>query len=154
MPRSCGSCTACCSSLVIEELSKPAFTTCDHDCSSGCGSSSNPDAEAGDAGGCAIYHDRPASCRSFRCLWLDGHLGEDDRPDKLGVIFTTTFDEQVGTHPLLVEAVPGRADDPSITAAIEQLREKSPVLVLRPAGGTFHPLKSVATPLTIGGSAA
>ncbi|MEL7088668.1 MAG: hypothetical protein AAGL98_09555 [Planctomycetota bacterium] len=149
MPRSCGSCTACCSSLIIEELSKPAFTACEHDCSaSNCGKSYG--------GGCAIYEDRPDSCRSFRCLWLDGHLGQDDRPDELGVIFTTTFDEQVGTHPLLVEAVPGRASEPSITAAIQELTKKSPVLVLTTAGGTFHPRTNTlsTTPLTVGGNAA
>lgn len=168
MPRSCGTCTACCSSLVIEELSKPAFTACAHDCSVGSGGcdavtkasdKALEDSEKGSGGnsggGCAIYADRPGSCRSFRCLWLDGHLGDDDRPDQLGVIFTTTFDQQVGTHPLLVEAIPGKAGAPAVEAAIEQLTQKSPVLVLTPAGGTFHPRRGIeATPLTIDGHAA
>ncbi|MEM7625434.1 MAG: hypothetical protein AAF333_07395 [Planctomycetota bacterium] len=82
-------------------------------------------------------------------------MGDDDRPDKLGVIFTTTSDEKVGTHPLLVEAIPGKADTPAIRTAVEQLTRKSPVLVLTSAGGTFHPRQSTeTTPLTIEGWAA
>ncbi|MEM6458275.1 MAG: hypothetical protein AAF710_02660 [Planctomycetota bacterium] len=141
--RACGSCTACCHSLVIEELDKPAFADCAHACPHG---------------GCRNYHDRPASCRGFRCLWLDGHLTEDDRPDRLGVIFTTTHDDRVGVHPLVVEAWPGAATQPAVRDAVERLREKSPVLVLTAAGGAFHPRTrsgvSATTPLTVGGKAA
>lgn len=145
--RSCGACTACCHSLVIEELDKPAFSACAHQCVSG--------------GGCDAYADRPASCRDFRCLWLDGHLDENDRPDKLGAIFTTTHDERVGVHPLIVEATPGGTETDTVRDAIERLTSKSPVLVLTPAGGTFHPRPrkftnniEMKTPLTIDGRAA
>lgn len=137
--RDCGSCTACCHSLVIEELAKPAFSKCAHDC----------------GGGCGVYESRPQSCRDFRCLWLDGHLEENDRPDKLGVIFTTTHDEQVGVHPLIVEARPQGADSDTVRDAIDRLTHKSPVLVITPAGGTFHPRqRTTTTPLTIDGQAA
>ncbi len=137
--RTCGSCTACCHSLVIEELAKPAFSRCAHD----------------GGGSCATYATRPQSCRDFRCLWLDGHLEEQDRPDRLGVIFTTTHDEQVGVHPLIVEARPNGADAQAVRDAIQRLTEKSPVLVLTPAGGTFHPKqRPTTTPLTIDGQAA
>ncbi|MEM9883228.1 MAG: hypothetical protein AAF800_09960 [Planctomycetota bacterium] len=137
--RACGSCTACCHSLVIEELHKPAFADCAHACPHG--------------GGCKAYHDRPASCRGFRCLWLDGHLTEDDRPDRLGVIFTTTHDDRVGVHPLVVEARPGAAQQPAVRRAVERLRDRAPVLVLTPAGGTFHPRRPII-PLTVHGRAA
>jgi len=125
---------------VIEELAKPAFSECAHECSSGCGA----------------YAERPPSCRDFRCLWLDGHLTEDDRPDKLGVIFTTTHDDQVGVHPLIVEAKPRGAESDAVRNAVTRLTEKSPVLVLTPAGGTFHPRQQrpKTTPLTIDGRAA
>ncbi|MEM9418559.1 MAG: hypothetical protein AAGA25_05810 [Planctomycetota bacterium] len=124
---------------MIEELAKPAFTACPHECGSGCNA----------------YASRPTSCRDFRCLWLDGHLEEEDRPDKLGVIFTTTHDEQVGVHPLLVEAQPRGIDRPAVQDAIARLTDKSPVLVLTPAGGTFHPKRrDTTTPLTIDGQAA
>jgi hypothetical protein len=109
---------------VVEELGKPAFTACDHACA---------------GGGCGRYDDRPASCRTFRCLWLDGHLSDEDRPDKLGVIFTTTTHESVGVHPLVVEAAPGSASDQVIADAVQRLTAKSPVLVLTRRGGTFHP---------------
>lgn len=151
--RTCGSCTACCHSLVIEELDKPAFRDCPNQC--------------GTSGGCGAYHDRPTSCRDFRCLWLDGHLDENDRPDKLGAIFTTTHDNQVGVHPLIVEATPGGTTTPPVRQAIERLTTKSPVLVLTPNGGTFHPRPrntprprkqspqaQKKTPLTIDGQAA
>ena len=38
--------------------------------------------------GCDIYGKHPAECRDFRCLWLNGGLSEDERPDKLGLIFS------------------------------------------------------------------
>jgi len=157
--RTCGSCTACCHSLVIEELDKPAFTECAHACGSSCANAAGCDADA--EAGCDIYEDRPDSCRGFRCLWLDGHLGEDDRPDRLGVIFTTAFGDDIDVHPLLVEYKPGVASSKVIEDAVDRLTEKTRVLVLTPAGGTLHPRKasgdkvtSTPTPLTIDGQAA
>ena len=143
--RSCGSCTACCHTLSIEELGKPAFSECAH-------------ANNAECGGCDIYEDRPSACHNFRCMWLDGHLSEEDRPDKLGVIFTTTFEENTGIHPMIVEVRPGAVQTQKIVSAVDQLTAKSPVLVLTADSGTFHPRKREAatdttkkTPLTING---
>jgi hypothetical protein len=37
--------------------------------------------------GCGIYADRPASCRTFVCAWLQGELPLWARPDKIhGVV--------------------------------------------------------------------
>jgi hypothetical protein len=36
--------------------------------------------------GCGIYDSRPAICRSYRCLWLQGGLRDGDRPDRLGAL--------------------------------------------------------------------
>ena len=71
--RECGPCTACCATLAIVELNKPARRACDHLCRAGCG----------------IYETRPASCREFHCLWLRGAIDGDEalRPDALGVMF-------------------------------------------------------------------
>jgi hypothetical protein len=37
--------------------------------------------------GCAIYANRPPTCKEWECEWLIGRLTEGDRPDKLGAIF-------------------------------------------------------------------
>lgn len=70
LPRSCGSCSACCFALGVRQIDKPVFTRCSHAC----------------AAGCAIYETRPDPCRVYRCAWLDGFGERRDRPDRLGVI--------------------------------------------------------------------
>ena len=68
--RSCGTCSECCSVLTIKSFNKAAGTPCRHL-----------------DGGCNIYAIRPHNpCRTFTCGWLEGHFGENDRPDKAGVI--------------------------------------------------------------------
>jgi len=36
--------------------------------------------------GCAIYEERPASCREFNCSWLLGLGDLSVRPDRVGVV--------------------------------------------------------------------
>ncbi|MEM9416536.1 MAG: hypothetical protein AAGA29_13830 [Planctomycetota bacterium] len=129
--RECGSCTACCNVLAIEPLDKPGFSPCAHAC--------------GD--GCAIYAQRPDCCRDFTCLWLQGHMAEDDRPDKLGVVFTTTGHPELGTVPLLLEVQDGAVQRPKIKDAVRRLLTQGPVAVATPTGGKLiRP-----TPLTVEG---
>lgn len=75
----CGSCTACCTVLKIEEpLNKPAMEPCKHLCDKGCG----------------IYADRPKVCQTFECLWLasqgfrdpDTRFPKVMRPDACGLM--------------------------------------------------------------------
>lgn len=76
--RSCGPCTLCCKVLAIDEkeLKKPKDRWCEH-AAKGCG--------------CRIHEQKPAMCKEFRCLWLQGHFREDQRPDRLhGVPIPTT----------------------------------------------------------------
>lgn len=119
LQRNCGTCTACCHGLAIEELDKPGFQTCDHVCGAGC----------------AIYAERPACCRDFQCLWLQGHLGEDDRPDKLGVIFTTTGHPELGTIPLLIEVQDDALQQPMIKDAVKRFLTQAPVALTSATGG-------------------
>lgn len=71
--KNCGECTLCCKLMAIEELSKPVGVWCEH-CKVG--------------SGCGIYADRPPSCQTFRCMWLDQEVWPDElRPDKSGVLF-------------------------------------------------------------------
>ena len=38
--------------------------------------------------GCAIYDDRPESCLTYQCVWLQDQVMPDDlRPDRCGVMF-------------------------------------------------------------------
>jgi hypothetical protein len=86
--RSCGECTFCCTAMQVEELKKSNWATCEHLISIG-----------PDFAGCGIYADRPKSCRTFSCLWLAGLIGgENHRPDKSGVMITSTESNVLGTR--------------------------------------------------------
>lgn len=74
--RSCSSCSECCYTLGVHEIGKSDFTRCPHD-------------KPSKQGCCSIYKTKPASCASFSCLWLAGHLERKDRPDRIGIVFAT-----------------------------------------------------------------
>ena len=69
--RSCGSCSLCCTVLRVDELEKRAGDDCIH--------------QRG-ASGCGIYEERPEICRAYQCLWRQGGLEDDERPDATGGI--------------------------------------------------------------------
>ncbi|MFP6656312.1 MAG: hypothetical protein VCB25_11850 [Myxococcota bacterium] len=73
--RSCGTCSLCCSVLRVDELHKRAGDDCVHQL----------DADQNPVG-CAIYQTRPGICRAYQCLWRQGGLEEDERPDATGGI--------------------------------------------------------------------
>jgi len=77
--RECGTCTACCTLMAIEELNKPEFTDCAHICGSRC----------------AIYEERPKSCADWDCLWLYGYLPDRFRPERSALVFTP---QREGAH--------------------------------------------------------
>jgi hypothetical protein len=93
----CGACTACCKSLGIAELDKPALQWCQH-CDIG--------------KGCTIYQDRPRSCHTYTCLYYQGvEEGEhpwplEMRPDRSHVI--VDFMPATGMHYVRVD--PSRPD--------------------------------------------
>lgn len=72
-PKPCGECKACCTTLGVEELQKGNYQPCHNECPTGC----------------AIYDQRPNSCRAYHCGWAGRWVEGDERrrPDKLGVIF-------------------------------------------------------------------
>ena len=61
----------CCTVLRVDELKKRAGDDCRH--------------QRG-AQGCGIYEDRPEICRAYQCLWRQGGLEDDERPDATGGI--------------------------------------------------------------------
>src|SRR5262245_34014265 len=79
--RTCGECTACCTVLTVAELSKKAYEGCAHE---------------GDKC-CAIYAQRPGSCREFECLYLAGYIEGDERrrPDRLGLMLRFSDENDV-----------------------------------------------------------
>lgn len=69
--RECGDCVACCELLYVNDLQKPAGTSCKHCTSKGCG----------------IYATRPAVCREWFCGWRRvAGLAEELRPDRSGIL--------------------------------------------------------------------
>jgi len=72
--RECGSCTACCTELLVDapDFRKLAGVRCANLC--------------GDRG-CAIRETRPRVCSDFECGWrLLAGLGEEWRPDRCGIV--------------------------------------------------------------------
>jgi hypothetical protein len=74
--RTCGTCSLCCKLPYVRELNKSIDTWCKH-------------ASPGH-GGCLIYPDRPASCRSFICGWLPGAgIGDEWFPARCKMFITS-----------------------------------------------------------------
>jgi len=70
--KQCGTCSLCCKTMVIPELKKPKDSWC-------------PNFVRGS--GCAIYHERPPSCRDFTCYWLlDPAMGPEWKPDRCKMV--------------------------------------------------------------------
>ncbi len=112
--RACGTCSLCCTILRVDELAKPAVRDCLH--------------QRG-AQGCAIHATRPPICRAYRCLWLQGGLEDDERPDRTGGIvdLETTG---IGLRLAIREARPGAFDaSPALQAIAERHRGSMPVRV-------------------------
>ena len=75
----CTGCTACCRIMGVRELDKAPNVACRH-CIAGVG--------------CREYDARPASCRTFRCVWLQTQdtaapLAPALRPDRSRVVMST-----------------------------------------------------------------
>jgi len=112
--RECGTCSLCCTILRVDELSKAAGHDCVHQ---------------RDAQGCGIHTTRPPICRAYRCLWLQGGLEDDERPDRTGGIvdLETTG---VGLRLAIRETRPGAFDgSPSLQAIAERFRSSMPVRI-------------------------
>jgi hypothetical protein len=66
MTRRCGQCTLCCKLVPVSEIDQPANQRCVHQRS---------------FKGCAIYANRPTTCRLWSCVWLTGDDPALSRPD-------------------------------------------------------------------------
>lgn len=118
--RRCGHCTACCKILPVPEVGKPALTRCQHQ---------------RHGKGCAIYADRPLSCRLWSCLWLttDAATAELSRPDRSHYVIdpvpdyvtATHEDGRLEDHPVMQiwvdERYPDAHRDPALRAMLDRL---------------------------------
>ena len=111
--RACGSCQACCNRLLVPELSKANGQNCLYQCSQGC----------------AVYPQRPISCRDFQCLWLwnRGVLQDEERPDRLGVLVSMENDQ---TALLAWEVWPGAALRPRVQQLLGRLAAQSKITLI------------------------
>jgi Fe-S-cluster containining protein len=126
--RSCGECPLCCTILRVDELAKRAGDDCVHQRRPDPGAVATA---AGTAllGGCGIYETRPPICRGYRCLWLQGGLEDDERPDRTGGIvdLETTG---VGLRLAIRESRRGAFDaSPALQSIAARYREQMPVRI-------------------------
>lgn len=94
--RGCDGCTACCKIMGVHELDKPVNTRCVH-CRTGTG--------------CSIYAQRPQSCRTFECVWLQTQRGAHPlapelRPDASRVVMSTAGEGET----VVLNVAPDRRD--------------------------------------------
>jgi hypothetical protein len=114
--RSCEGCTACCTTHGVVELKKPYFEPCKHQC----------------ATGCAIYSQRPPSCRDFYCQWRVGAVG-GERPDTSGIVIDIgpvwdVAGEMRSAYGVF-EVRPGALEAPANQEQVKRLAEKGVVLL-------------------------
>ena len=116
--RDCDGCRECCTGLAIEELDKPDFHSCEHECETGC----------------SIYDDRPQSCRVFDCEWLKGLTApgvaaKDLRPDKTGLV-PVVQNTKFGTVWTLFQTKEGADKTFEGKALIDHLYRQAPVILM------------------------
>lgn len=107
----------CCTVLRVDELRKLGGVPC----------------AALSARGCSIYARRPHICRAYRCLWLQGKLDVEDRPDRLGAVLDLVH-EGGGALLAIREAVAGATEaSPRLALIAARYREAMPVRITRAA---------------------
>jgi hypothetical protein len=112
--RSCGTCSHCCTVLRVDELAKPAGRDCVN--------------QRGEQG-CSIHESRPAVCRGYRCLWLQGGLEDAERPDQTGGIVDLES-AGFGVRLSIREVHEGAFDaSPVLQAIAERYRNEMPVRI-------------------------
>ena len=108
--RRCGDCTLCCCAIAVHELGKPTGAACCHVVGNGC----------------SIHSGRPAECRDFDCLWLQGWFDFADRPDALGVVFFVDCGVVCVT-----ESSPGASQNPRVKEIVSRFLEVGTSVVIR-----------------------
>lgn len=117
MSRSCESCKACCITMDVHSIKKPAGRACQHLCSTGC----------------MVYERRPGDCREFMCDWLmDEDMPASMRPDRTGAviwrdILSDGAGDMVGCHRVTI--MPRSHLDPRVKRWAQKQSYHHPVIV-------------------------
>ena len=150
--RTCGDCTACCTTQGVKELGKPAGVPCAYlalnhtetetetETTASLFARSARSAVHGTlVGGCSRYATRPEGCRAWSCLWRLGMFDKAlDRPDKRGLVFDLTGKLPevwpAPTHQALIarEARPGAFEENE--AWLGELSSTNVVVLVFPEG--------------------
>jgi Fe-S-cluster containining protein len=112
--------------MAVEELSKGNWSRCEH-------LDDGEQSLKSLAGACKIYPERPATCRGFDCLWLNGFIQGDERrrPDKLGLMFAITRIVELRQDVLTAwEVWPGASQEDSGNWFLKRLAEKYKLVVV------------------------
>ena len=130
MSRACGTCAACCTAMAVDDLdgaTKPAGERCAH-VARDPGRPSLPVL----GGSCGTYETRPDGCRAFRCLWLLGNFGGQERPDRAGVVLWTSAELKPDRVVVATEARAG---------ALDEIANRGRLRDLERAGYTIQPFR-------------
>jgi hypothetical protein len=107
--RECGDCQACCTAKSVPGIVKLENGNCPHQCDTGC----------------SIHADRPQQCRDYRCLWLQGHLDDELRPDQSGYILDVALEQSTQKHFFTaLPAWPGAFEDEKVVYRLKKLAKK------------------------------
>jgi hypothetical protein len=135
--RRCGTCRVCCRLPELPALGKPLDVVCRH-------VNSDDRSEAG----CSVFGSaaRPQVCGQFKCGWLLGLGGENDRPDKLGVLMQPTVRGEHEQVLAFVEDQPGALNSSRVQARMWAwgTHSRGPVVVRKSGATNF-----LRVPLTV-----
>ena len=107
--RKCGSCTACCTWLGIEELKNFTGQKCKY---------LRGPAYAHKR--CGIYINRPSACSEYECLWKSGWGLAEWQPHKSGILLTP-YDNDYGTIAITMNIFDMVKAEPYINVISSQL---------------------------------
>jgi len=114
--RKCEQCAACCFTMVVEDLGKGQYEDCKF-----CKDSSANDCANGR---CKIYLNRPDACEAFACLWLQGIMPLECRPDKFGVMLYTDDGTRLKQGVVIVNEIEELAlEKPEVLALIKKISQ-------------------------------
>ena len=88
--RKCGTCNVCCSLMGVPAVPTESFSPC-------------PNLRGGKSTkSCSVYSERPKACEAFKCGWLMGVGSSKQRPDRVGMMMTTSFNPTHSIHQIQV----------------------------------------------------
>jgi len=121
--RQCGSCTACCVWLGIDELKKYTGAKCKH--------------LRGPAyldKRCGIQHSKPVACSTYQCMWKAGWGLDDWQPKQCGILITPYQDDDATVSFTVIIFDPAKAQPylDTITNQLLVLPMTKEIRVIRP----------------------